>query len=241
MRFIISVILCLFAISATFAFNFITDKEQINFDNYSTGAERKQAFISFLTPVIEKNNRKILDDRNKLIRLSQKSKLNIREQRWLNHISQIYNNDSIDPHDNRLWSSLLDKIDIIPVSLALAQGAKESGWGTSRFAQLANNYFGQWCYSKGCGLIPNKRQGNASHEVASYNSVEESVSTYMNNLNTNPAYQKLRDIRAQLRNSGKVITGEHLAKGLYQYSETGQNYVKELQSLIRNIKLVLSS
>ena len=241
MRFITVAILSLFAISTSFAFDFGPEKDQISFHDYPAGPERKQAFIDFLTPIIEKKNQSILVDRNKLIRLSQKSKLNIREQRWLRHISQIYNNDSLQPHNSSDWKSLLNKIDIIPVSLALAQGAKESGWGTSRFAQQANNYFGQWCYSKGCGLIPNKRQDNASHEVASYESAEESVSNYMNNLNTNPAYQKLRDIRAQLRKSGKTITGEQLATGLQQYSETGQEYVKELQSLIRNIKLVLSS
>jgi Bax protein len=178
----------------------------------------------------------LLNDRQKLIKLSQKQKLNIREQRWLRHISQNYYNDNFDPENNTHWFALLEKIDIIPVSLALAQAAKESGWGSSRFAREANNYFGQWCYKKGCGLVPKDRDNDASHEVAHYESVKDSVISYIHNLNTNPAYKKFRELRDQLRQSDKAITGYHLADGLQNYSARGLTYVSEIQALIQNNK-----
>ncbi|MDH5611323.1 MAG: glucosaminidase domain-containing protein [Gammaproteobacteria bacterium] len=237
MRFLIFFTLCISAISLTFAFPFKSKDEHINFLDYPAGAERKQAFIAYLSPIIEEKNRSLFDDRQKLIHLSQKLKLNIREQRWLNHISQYYGNDTFDTSDDTQWSALLEKVDIVPTSLAIAQAAQESGWGSSRFAQEANNYFGQWCYTKGCGLIPNDRNENAIHEVAKYKSIKESIVTYIHNLNTNRAYKEFRAIREQLRKSGQLLTGYQLAKGLQLYSERGHDYVREIQALIRNNKL----
>jgi Bax protein len=240
MRPLIFLSLCVGIISLAFAFAFSfkpMPEGDINFLDYPPGPERKQAFISYLNPIIEEKNQSLFDDRQKLIRLSQKQKLNIREQRWLRHISHNYNNDAFDVNDNTHWSALLEKVDIIPASLALAQAAKESGWGSSRFAREANNYFGQWCYTAGCGLIPKDRDDNAQHEVAKYKSVKESVATYIHNLNTHPAYKNLRAIREQLRKSDQMITGYHLANGLQFYSEGGQNYIWEIQALIRNNKL----
>ena len=237
MRLLIFVALCVTAISLSFAFSFEPEENKVNFLDYPAGQERKQAFFNYLKPFVEEKNRSLISDRNKLIRLSQKAKLNIREQRWLKHINQHYNNDAFDVNDDSHWAELLEKIDVIPAALALAQGAKESGWGTSRFAQQANNYFGQWCYKAGCGLIPNNRNHNSKHEVAKYESAKESVATYINNLNNHPAYKKLRDIREQLRKANKSISGHQLANGLQHYSERGQIYVEEIQALIRNNEL----
>ncbi|MCW8831207.1 MAG: flagellar biosynthesis protein FlgJ, partial [Gammaproteobacteria bacterium] len=115
-----------------FALAYSPKAKHTNFLDYRAGSERKLAFIAFLKPIIEKKNRSVLDDRRKLIRLSKKSKLNIREQRWLRHIAQRYNSKNFNAHDETHWFALLNKIDLIPASLALAQAAKESGWGTSR-------------------------------------------------------------------------------------------------------------
>jgi Bax protein len=137
------------------------------------------------------------------------------------------------PTDNRAWDDLLRRVDAIPASLALAQSANESAWGTSRFAKDGSNFFGQWCYDAGCGLVPSKRNAGASHEVAVFDSPEESVASYLLNLNTNRAYTELRSIRASLRARNKEISGEALAAGLRKYSERGDAYVKELRSMIR--------
>jgi len=228
---------CVCAISLLFALQLKSEIDNSHFLNYPPGPERKQAFITYLKPIIDEMNLSLINDRQKLIHLRQKQKLNIREQRWLRHISQKYNNEPFDVHDDTHWSALLAKIDIIPASLALAQSAIESGWGSSRFARNANNYFGQWCYQPGCGLVPNDRSDDASHEVAKYKSVKESVLTYIHNLNTNPAYRKLRAIRSKLRESGQMITGHRLADGLQFYSQRGQTYIREIQSLIRSNKL----
>lgn len=231
--FILLTFFCISVISFPLASRFEYRNSDVNFLDYPAGPKRKKAFIAYFKPIIEETNKALLNDRVKLIGLSKKSKLNIREQRWLRHISAYYK-ITLDINNRVYWSNLLNKIDSIPTSLALAQGAKESGWGTSRFAQEGNNYFGQWCYQKGCGLVPKRRNSNAYHEVAKYESSKDSVTAYFKNINNNPAYQNLRNIRAKLRNTKQVITGHQLAYGLSKYSERGNLYVKEIQALIRN-------
>jgi len=98
-------------------------------------------------------------------------------------------------------------VDTIPPSLALAQAANESAWGTSRFARQAHNYYGQWCFEKGCGIVPDRRDANKSHEVAAFDSPRESVARYLHNLNSNSAYKSLRDIRSRLKAANKPVTG----------------------------------
>lgn len=241
MRVLIFLALCISTVGLSFAYSFNSKENNINFLDYPAGPERKQAFIAYLKPIIEKKNQSLLNDRNKLIRLSQKLKLNIREQRWLKHINQEYNNKPFNSDHFSDWSSLLNKVDIIPTSLAIAQSAKESGWGTSRFAQKGNNYFGHWCHKKGCGLVPKDRKPNTNHEVTKYESADESVEAYINNLNRHSAYNNFREIRLQLRKVQKPITGHYLAHGLLHYSESGQTYVDEVQALIRSNNLDASS
>ena len=132
-----------------------------------------------------------------------------------------------------LIDELLVRVDIIPVSLALAQAANESAWGTSRFAREGNNIFGQWCFDEGCGLVPGQRADDASHEVRSFSSVEASVRAYFRNLNTNPTYEYLRELRAQMRMKGKPLDSRALAQGLLRYSERGHVYISELYDIIR--------
>ena len=122
---------------------------------------------------------------------------------------------------------------MIPNSLALVQAANESAWGTSRFARDANNYFGQWCFTRGCGLIPANRIEGAHHEVQRFSSPKESVASYLNNLNTHNAYAQLRSIRSNAVKNGEPITGYLLAAGLGKYSERGEAYIEEIRTMIR--------
>lgn len=130
------------------------------------------------------------------------------------------------------WNELLLRVDVVPVSLVLAQAANESAWGKSRFAKDANNYFGQWCYRKGCGLIPLKRPSGASYEVQAFSSIESSIRSYLNNLNTNQAYRLLRELRKEAREKHKALTGIDLAYGLVNYSTRRHSYVKSIQTMI---------
>jgi Bax protein len=119
----------------------------------------------------------------------------------------------------------------------LAQAANESAWGTSRFAQLGNNLFGEWTYTPGAGIIPEDRPPGASYEVRKFPSLYESIRSYMNNLNRNEAYLKLRETRESLRKEGKLVTGTSLAYGLSKYSQRGDEYISEIQVMIRQNQL----
>ena len=117
-------------------------------------------------------------------------------------------------------------------SLALAQAAKESGWGTSRFAREGNNYFGQWCYKAGCGIVPASRAPGRTHEVEAFDSPAESVASYMRNINTHSGYKSFREARKVQRSEADALSGVALAAELSQYSERRDAYVAELRQLI---------
>ena len=109
---------------------------------------------------------------------------------------------------------MLKRVDITPLLLVLAQSANESNWGQSRFARQGNNMFGQWCFRKGCGLVPNRRESGKQHEVAAFETVNASVRSYLNNINSSRAYGRLRDLRQRARRRGERPTAEDLAAGL---------------------------
>ena len=127
---------------------------------------------------------------------------------------------------------MLIRADIVPASLVLAQAAKESGWGTSRFAREGNNFFGIWCFNSGCGMTPARRDNNRTHEVATFDSVEEGVRYYIRTINSHFAYTDLRSMRANARQQGTQAYGDKLATGLVSYSERGMVYVNEIRSMI---------
>jgi len=141
------------------------------------------------------------------------------------------------PLTESLRKQLLNRVDIIPVSLALAQSAEESGWGTSRFAAEGNAFFGQWDFS-GKGMKPKQqREALGNYGVARFDSPLESVEAYMLNINTNAAYTKLRSLRVKMHSDDNKITGYQLTTTLDKYSERGEAYVQGLQHLIRYNKL----
>ncbi|MFD2229692.1 glucosaminidase domain-containing protein [Alkalimarinus sediminis] len=204
-----------------------------DFSHIYNTQEKKQQFFSYLMPIVKQVNNEVLVERKNISTLSQKSSLTNRDKTYLNKLAKKYRvKTSLDNHA-KFFQRLLIKVDQIPPSLVLAQAANESAWGTSRFAVEGNNLFGQWCFAKGCGLVPVRRDGDASHEVAKFSSVFHSVESYILNLNRHAQYSDLRAIRFRLRSNEQPINGIQLANGLLGYSERGQEYVNEIQSMIR--------
>ena len=207
------------------------------FSDYPAGPPRKEAFFNYFTPIIDQENTTILANRNRLKKALADNLISEEEKIFILSLADKYKIKNFDISSSDDKKTLLRRVDVIPRSMALAQSANESAWGTSRFATKGNNYFGQWCFSKGCGLIPLKRNAGASHEVAAFKSPKQSVQRYMHNLNTHNAYKKLRLLRAAQRTKGEKVRGLELVKGLNKYSERGKEYVKELSSMIRYNKL----
>jgi len=200
--------------------------------------QKKQTFFDFLQPYVDAKNAEIQRERLLLLGLIEKMAvgyvLNHQEVAFLYALSAEYEVPTGDIRDPAFLELLLRRVDVIPPSLVLAQAANESAWGTSRFAQEGFNFFGQWCYQEGCGLIPDRRRARDSHEVKSFSSIEEAVNAYFLNINTFPSYQYLRLLRQELRRNAKPIEGLVLVEGLRSYSERGDDYIRELRSMIRH-------
>ncbi|MBA6411722.1 glucosaminidase domain-containing protein [Parahaliea sp. F7430] len=199
--------------------------------------EMKQAFYSYLTPIIEHHNESIQQQRARLLVLQKKRadgrSLSMLDRRWLRKLSVQYELEwGAAEAQDALLEKLLLRVDTIPLDLALVQAAKESAWGRSRFAVEANNLFGQWCYIEGCGIVPNNRPAGAHHEVEAFSSVSEAIRRYMNNLNTHPSYAGFRHLRLALREAEKPLAGMALAKTLSFYSERRSEYVDDIRSMI---------
>ena len=198
--------------------------------------KKKETFFNFLQPFIDAKNAEVQEQREVLLdilaRLDAGTTPGLKEQYFVRELSRIYALPTDNVLDKAYLQRLLWRVDVIPPSLVLAQAASESAWGTSRFAQDGYNFFGQWCYVRGCGFVPTKRGSTASHEVKSFGSIEEAVHAYFMNLNTFPSYQYLRVIRQQLRNKERPIDGISLSEGLGKYSERGDAYIKDLRTMI---------
>lgn len=198
-------------------------------------SERKQRFFDFLRPVVDAENARILDQRKRALQLlgtlEAGGELSESDRSWLDRMARRYRVEMHDPLSQA--RRLSRKVDVIPPSLALAQAALESAWGTSRFAREANNLFGEWCFTPGCGVVPKRRPAKATYEVEAFADVGASVRSYMHNLNSHPAYAPLRDIRAQARAQGREPTGAALAGGLYNYAAIGHEYVDHIRNVIR--------
>lgn len=208
-----------------------------NFAAITDVREKKSQFFNYLQPMDDKENARILEVRTKVVALKTKSKLSKDDKAFLAQLAKKYKLKGVTEWQPKTFDKLLTRLDVVPVSLTLAQAANESAWGTSRFAREANNLFGQWCFTPGCGVVPKSRDVGKSHEVAKFKNVQASVNAYIYNLNSSNAYAELRAIRKDLRASGKPISGQQLAKGLEKYSERGHEYVEEIQSMIRVNKL----
>ena len=213
------------------------DMDRPDFAAIEDSAARKLAFFDFLTPLIEDQNQRILKVRERLLSIQaqfeQSGEFSRRDQYYIKSWVRTYRFADEELSTEEQLTRLLRRVDIIPVAMALAQAASESGWGSSRFAQTANNFFGQWCYVAGCGIIPNQRSDDERHEVAKFNSVAASVRSYFYNINTHKAYQKFRQRRQQLRDAGKELYSKDLIPTLIFYSERRQEYLDDLYQIIR--------
>ena len=192
--------------------------------------KRKSLFIQIILPLILEENNLILLDRKKLFSILNKNKNSKKEINWLNRKFKQYG------VLNKDIPTLKVRMDIIPVSLAIAQAAKETGWGTSRFALEGNALFGQWTWS-GDGIKPAGAESDTKHKVMKFKVLKASVRAYQRNLNTHSSYKNFRQMRAQLRDDSKKLDSLLLADQLDNYAETGKEYTKILKQIINQNSL----
>jgi Bax protein len=204
--------------------------------------KRKDLFIKIILPLVLEENNRIKIERKKLFSILNKNNNTKLEKNWLNDKFKQYGVLKKD------LSTLKIRMDIVPVSLAIAQAAKETGWGTSRFALEGNALFGQWTWS-GEGIKPAGADSDDTHKVMKFKILKSSVRAYQRNLNTHSSYKNFRLARAELRDNDKILDSIILANYLDKYAETGLQYVKILKKIIEqndlrdfdNVRLLPSS
>tara|TARA_B100001564_G_C20602345_1_gene653336 strand:- start:219 stop:1286 length:1068 start_codon:yes stop_codon:yes gene_type:complete len=198
--------------------------------NIGNTKKRKEMFIKIVLPLIIKENTKIRIDRKRLFVILNKSSNSDIEKKWLEKKFKQYG-----VKQNDLYT-LKTRMDEIPASLAIAQAAKETGWGTSRFALKGNALFGQWTWS-GEGLKPKNAEKGQDHKVMKFKSLQLSVRAYLRNLNTHSTYKDLRKARSKFRNNNKPLDSLILSRYLDKYAEIGNQYVDVLQKIINQNNL----
>lgn len=207
-----------------------------DFNQMSEINKKKQSFFSYLGPYVYRENSRLRALRADLLNLQQHiqhhNALSMGDYAFIFALYDEFRMTGADISESNL-AELLKRVDVLPSSLVLMQAANESAWGTSRFAVEGFNFFGQWCFREGCGLVPLSRGENQFHEVARFVSAEASIRSYFYNLNTFHTYDELRDIRAELRRKNRPVRGVHLALGLSRYSERGDDYIAEIKGMIQ--------
>lgn len=196
--------------------------------------ERKSIFFRTLMPLIVAENQIMLATRQAIADAYDGGAIEAdsREERMLQTLAARFRVEG-DVNDPAFRDELLRRIDVVPPSMALAQAANESGWGQSRFTREANNLFGVWTWQEGRGIVPEQRAAGATHMVRVFSDLRASVRNYLYTINVGNAYSGLRGVREDLRGQGEALSGIRLAEGLEEYSERGQAYVDEIQSMIR--------
>lgn len=209
-----------------------------DFNKYLDVRDKKQAFFEFLAPLVRAENAIIEEQRNNLIALYHRwqgdsNSLDSDDRELLEQLAIEYRVEFDMNENSDMFTLLLRRVDVVPETLVLVQAANESGWGTSRFALEGLNFFGQWCFRRGCGIVPENRPDGMNHEVRIFKSVNASIRSYLRNINTHAAYLELRLLREQRRAEGKDIRALDLTPGLLSYSERGEDYIDELNAMIR--------
>jgi Bax protein len=201
--------------------------------------DKKRLFFRLLGPIALHINELIAADRARAQSITGKLQagdgVTPEEREWLDNLAVTYklSDGPDDPLAPDEYVELLNRVDIIPPSLALAQAASESGWGTSRFAREGNALFGQWTWGEGMRPANQRTDTLGDYRVAAFDSTALSAYSYALNLNTGNAYRDLRVRRADLRRQNQRVSGSALAETLLRYSERGQDYVDDLKSIIR--------
>jgi len=228
-------------------FSFFMDEEQPSAQQnkavkYGDAEARKADFFASMKPAVMQENKRLRELRQELLTLRQVHQPAPAQLERIRQVASLYKMKMSNKPDREFWPKLLARVDEVPLEMALVQAANESAWGQSRFAREGNNYYGQWCYKKGCGLVPEQRSEGATHEVRCFATMEASVRAYMQNINTSSAYAEFRSIRQSLRVQSRPLDAESLAYGLRSYSERGMAYVKTIRAMIRsNRELIANS
>ena len=199
-----------------------------DFTDIPSVLERKTLFIQALLPLILQENEAVQREREKLIQIAVVGQLrrSAADQRWLDGLAERYETDSGDLEE------LLRRVDVVPLSLALAQAAEESGWGTSRFVREGNAVFGQWTFEETAGLVPEGRAEGETHLVRAFDGLPSSVAGYVRNLNTHNAYVAFRNRRAYMRQRGMALEPYGLVNTLLYYSVRRAGYVAAIRSIM---------
>ena len=193
-------------------------------DQIKTIKAKKETFLQIVLPLVVAENEKIETDRNYLLKVIRDNDSSEKLQ-WLKRKFKEYKVKDGDINE------LIEKVDIVPTSIALAQAAKESGWGTSRFALEGNAIFGQWTWD-GVGIEPLDKSDDQGHKILKFPILRASVKAYITNLNTHPSYKNFREKRLMLRQSNKALSGIDLIHELENYAETGKEYTRILEQII---------
>ena len=197
-----------------------------------TPKDRKFVFFKAILPLVLETNKYILRDRERFLRIKAEiTKISVVDRLWLAALSDRYKVNADD------FSEILRRVDIIPPSIALAQAAEESGWGTSRFVLEGNALFGQYTFDAKYSLVPMARDKGKGHNIKAFPSLLDAVRSYAYNLNTHKAYKKFRNIRQGLRIKGYEITGNRLVEALTSYSERGGKYVSTIRLIMNQNRL----
>ncbi|MBD1147283.1 glucosaminidase domain-containing protein [Pelagibacterales bacterium SAG-MED31] len=209
--------------------------QNINDINLDFLSQSKKDFVKTLLPLISYQNQNILLERSKLeelrISLIDKNTLSKTDLKFLNKISKKYRIKTFDKHKYDLLNELLNRVDIIPNSIVLAQAANESGWGTSRFAREFNALFGEYTYDYSDGVVPLLREKGEKHMVKTFTSVDKSVQSYFNNLNSHYAYEDFREVREMMREKNNFSNIKLLVEKLDSYA-ADINYIKTINAII---------
>lgn len=203
-------------------------------------AERKRAFTMVVLPLVLRANEIVLAARERLLILSARVRagqaLSGSERAWIMDLAARHKVAAPEA-TGKVLGALIHRIDIVPPSLAIAQAAIESGWGTSRFTTEGNALFGQWAEEADDGMVPAGRDAGRTYAIKRFDTLLDSVLNYMRNLNSHRAYRKFRAARAKMREPGRAVTGLALAKWLESYSQQGKKYVRAVTSIIEKNRL----
>ena len=201
-----------------------------DFMDINSVSERKNLFINTLLPIAFIENLKILDDRKRILDWWSQSNGETYQREfwpsWLYNVSDKYD------YEGSNIGELLMRVDIVPLSLALAQAAIESGWGTSRYLREGNALYGQYTFDKSLGLKPQDRDRGKDFYVRKFINLSDSTRSYLKNINTHNAYVKFRQERGTLRMNGDTLTGLSLSRFLDNYSERRSAYVADIKTII---------
>jgi Bax protein len=224
-----------------FAFNWFGNHAQVSQQVKSNFSGQHAKFVESVVDSTYQTNQQILSDRKQLLSLQtqyQSGKdLSAGDKHWLMNLASEYKIASPNFNSKGTWQELDKRVDIVPVSLVLAQAIQESGWGNSHIARHANNYFGQECFSRGCGVSTGHNRRGNYYEMAKFDDIDDAINTYIHNLNSNKAYKQMRNIRYNERSQKKNINSIELVNGLMAYSELGNRYISSIKKVVNHLKL----